>query len=52
MKRWKAKITYSHGLPPERREIEELHELQAIIEAGPNWSTIDKITIRLNKDAA
>jgi len=50
-KRWKIKITYSHDGPPERREIEELHELQNLIEMGPNWNTINKITVRLNKDA-
>jgi hypothetical protein len=50
-KRWIAKITYNNGKPKDVFEIEELHELQDRVEMGPDWNTINKITIRLNEDA-
>jgi hypothetical protein len=46
--RWMAEISYLDG----RQEciaFEELEDLDEIVERGPDWNTIDKIVITLNR---
>lgn len=47
MKRWKATVLYrtESGICDVHHDIEELEELQDLIERGPNWDTIESITI-------
>jgi hypothetical protein len=47
--RWVAVVTYrsEHGPIEVDHHFEELSELDALIERGPDWSTIIEITIRL-----
>jgi hypothetical protein len=50
--RWKAVIYYRSealGLVDVEHGIEELEELQDIVERGPDWNTIDRITITLDR---
>lgn len=48
--RWEAAITYftDNGEIAERFGIDELDELAAIVELGPDWNAIGTISIRLN----
>ncbi len=51
-KRWLATVNYRSdavGVVAVDYDIEELDELADLIEAGPSWHTIDKITIRLQR---
>jgi hypothetical protein len=52
--RWIAIVTYrSDGGPIEvDHHFEELDELQALIERGPDWNTIETIVVRLNPHRA
>lgn len=50
--RWMAEIYYQIG--PDSFDVktvalEEIEDLDEIIERGPDWNTIDKIEIRLNR---
>lgn len=49
--RWKATIYYRSELGELDVEhgIEELEELQDIVERGPDWNAIDRITITLDR---
>lgn len=50
--RWKATIYYRSddlGLVDVEHGIEELDELQDIVERGPNWNTIDRIVVTLDR---
>ena len=49
--RWKATIWYNSETGPLDVEhgIEELEELHDIVERGPDWNTIDRITITLDR---
>lgn len=49
LKRWTATVSYRHdsGCADAVFGIEELFELQSIVEHGPNWNAIEKITIEL-----
>jgi hypothetical protein len=46
--RWMAEITYLDG-KHEAIAFEELEELDEVVERGPDWNTIDKIVITLNR---
>lgn len=48
--RWVAQITYRRGAGNEKRLVsfEELYELHDIIEAGPDFYSIEDIVIRTN----
>lgn len=48
MKRWTVTVFLRGAKGPicDVHHIEELEELQAIIEGGPDWRAIDKIEIR------
>jgi hypothetical protein len=45
--RWLATIYYNHDSGPVdvSHDIEELDELAALVELGPNWYTITRIVI-------
>jgi hypothetical protein len=47
--RWRATIHYrvNGGTVDVPHDIEELEDLQHIVEAGPNWNTIERIEIVL-----
>lgn len=49
--RWLAIIKYrkGDGILPVPFDIEELSELEEIVERGPDWNTIDKIEITLQR---
>jgi hypothetical protein len=49
--RWKATIWYLSeiGLLDVEHGIEEIEELHDIVERGPDWNTIDHITITLDR---
>lgn len=49
MARWKAVVVYNseHGLVDVEYEIEELDEIAEIVECGPHWDTVERITITL-----
>jgi hypothetical protein len=47
--RWMAEIFYNDGSEPAVIAFDELHELQDIIETGPNWNTIERIVVTLNR---
>lgn len=50
MKRWLATVNYrssTAGFVRVDHDIEELYDLQALIEAGPDWNCIVGITIKL-----
>ncbi|MBR0916517.1 hypothetical protein [Bradyrhizobium japonicum] len=47
--RWMAEITYLDGRPHQTITFEELEDLDEIVERGPDWNTIDKIIITLNR---
>lgn len=48
--RWIVTITYRTDAGPADVEhhIEELHDVDAIVERGPDWNTIENIVIVLN----
>lgn len=53
--RWKAIIYYrseTTGLVDVEYGIEELEELQDIVERGPDWNSIDKIVIVLDRKSS
>jgi hypothetical protein len=47
--RWRAVVYYrtDHGLVDVTHDFEELMQLHDLVEAGPDWNTIDRIEIRL-----
>lgn len=50
--RWKATIYYrsnTTGIVDVEHGIEELEELHDIVERGPDWNTIDRIEIVLDR---
>jgi hypothetical protein len=49
--RWMAEIYYVDGAI-EIVAFEEIEQLGKIIEQGPNWNSIDKIMITLNRSSA
>jgi hypothetical protein len=51
MYRWLATITYKSesGLVPVEWDIIELDEIAELVEAGPDWNTIEKIEIVLTR---
>jgi hypothetical protein len=51
-KRWHAEIVYNDDTPTDAVEFEELDELQDLVERGPDWNTIDKIIVTLNRRLA
>jgi hypothetical protein len=46
--RWMAEILYRNG-KVKVEGFEELYELHDIIEHGPDWNSIDHITVTLNR---
>jgi hypothetical protein len=52
--RWLAVVTYRGEAGPIEvdHHFEELEELDAIIERGPDWNTIISIVVRLNPERA
>lgn len=49
MKRWHVIVSYiPQHMEDHVSDIEELEELQAIIEHGPDWNLIDAIQVTLN----
>jgi hypothetical protein len=52
--RWSATLWYraSHGLVPCEVTFEELDELDAIVEHGPDWRTLDRIEVKLARNDA
>ena len=52
-KRWVATAWYrtEAGLVDVEHQIDELEELQALIERGPDWHTLDRIEVRLGSNA-
>lgn len=52
--RWTVTAFYrtANGLLDVEHHIEELEELQAMIERGPDWYTLDRIEIRLTDQTA
>jgi hypothetical protein len=51
-KRWRAVIEYEHQNGPIVIEhfLEEISDLHNIIERGPEWSTLVRCTVTLNRD--
>lgn len=50
--RWKATIYYrsdATGMVDVEHGIEELEELQDIVERGPDWNSIDRIVVVLDR---
>lgn len=49
--RWKATIFYRSdvGAVDIEHGIEELEELQDLVERGPDWNTIDRIVVTLDR---
>lgn len=50
-KRWKAVIEYETGDGPKNTEhyFEEISDLHLIIEHGPDWNSLIRCTITLNR---
>jgi hypothetical protein len=48
--RWMAEIVYVNG-EQQTLAFEELEDLDEIVELGPDWHTIDRIVITLNRPA-
>ena len=48
--RWTATVTYRHdgGDRKVHHQFEEIEDLHDIIERGPDWNCIKKITVRLS----
>jgi hypothetical protein len=51
VKRWSATIWYrgEAGSVDVTHDVEELAELQALVEQGPDWNTVDRIEVRLQR---
>jgi hypothetical protein len=51
MKRWHATIIYRSDSGPVdvEHDFEELAELHNLVERGPNWNAIERITVRLQR---
>lgn len=49
--RWKAVIYYrtDNGSVDVEHGIEELEELQDIVERGPDWNTVERIVVTLDR---
>jgi hypothetical protein len=47
--RWMAEVFYRDATPTLILKFEELEDLDEIIEHGPDWNTIDRIVITLNR---
>ena len=47
--RWMAEIIYLDGRETKLLVFEELEQLDEIVEHGPDWNTIDRIVITLNR---
>jgi hypothetical protein len=47
--RWMAEISYLDGTATKVITFEELEHLDEIVERGPDWNTIDKIVVTLNR---
>lgn len=52
LKRWRAEAHYKteSGLVTFKHEFDELDELHDLIEAGPDWTTVDRIEVRYSLD--
>lgn len=48
LRRWKAVATYrtDNGPVTFTHHFDEIEELHNLVEAGPDWTTLDKIEIR------
>ena len=44
-----AEIFYNDGSETDVVAFDELRESQDIVERGPNWNTIDRIVVTLNR---
>lgn len=53
MKRWHVEIVYrgENGPIDVHHDVEELREVEALVERGPHWDTIDRITTTLQRPA-
>jgi hypothetical protein len=49
MMRWMVEISYRADRETLVKEIEELDELCALVENGPDWNEIDEILVTLNR---
>lgn len=49
--RWMAEIVYLNG-SQKTVQLEEIEDLDEIVERGPDWNTIDRIIITLNRPSA
>jgi hypothetical protein len=47
--RWMAEIFYNDGSETDVVAFDEWGELQDIVERGPNWNTIERIVVTLNR---
>jgi hypothetical protein len=47
--RWMAEIFYNNGSETAIVAFDELCELHDIIAMGPNWNTIERIVVTLNR---
>lgn len=47
--RWMAEIHYFGSAVPKVVAMEEIEDLDEIVERGPDWNTIDRIIITLNR---
>ena len=52
--RWRAALTYRHDDGPRTKFVfvEEISDLEAIVEAGPDWNALLSILITLNRRSA
>lgn len=48
--RWMAEITYNNN-SAKVIKFEEIEDLDEIIEQGPDWNTIERIVITLNRSS-
>jgi hypothetical protein len=47
--RWMAEIFYRGSSVPKTAAFEEIEDLDEIVELGPDWNTIERIVITLNR---
>ena len=47
--RWKAECYYQNEKVPEVFRFEEIEDLHDIIEQGPDWNTLDRVVVTLNR---
>ncbi|WP_152535388.1 hypothetical protein [Bradyrhizobium sp. Ai1a-2] len=47
--RWMAELFYRGEDKPRLVLLEELEDLDELVERGPDWNTIDRIVITLNR---